>query len=123
MAVERATKSLRDTPLPKAKRGQRKTQPPAEIVSFSSNSLSFTDAFQRLRNLCGMSGQIDAVDVTRSRQVHGEFLLDATGMRRKQQNAIAQTCRFTNIVRDKDDGFTTCFPNLLDVAIKLLAGQ
>src|SRR2546430_7196150 len=103
MAVERATKSLRDTPLPKAKREQRKTQPPTETVSFRSDSLSFTGAFQRLRNLCGMSGEIDAVDITRSRQVHSEFLLDATGMRRKKQNPIAQTCSFANIVRYKND--------------------
>src|ERR1700745_980034 len=102
MAVKQATKFLRDTPLPTAKRGQRKTQPPAETVSFRSDSLSFTDAFQRLRNLCGMSGEIDTVECTRSREVHREFLLDATWMRRKKQDAIAQTCSFTNIVRDKN---------------------
>src|SRR2546423_6886644 len=123
MAVERATKSLRDTPLPKAKREQRKTQPPAETVSFRSDSLSFTGAFQRLRNLCGMSGEIDAVDITRSRQVHSEFLLDATWMRRKKQNPIAQTCSFANIVRYKNDRFATRFPNLLNVAVKLLASE
>src|SRR6266536_455128 len=123
MAVERATKSLRDTPLPKAKRGQRKTQPPTETFSFRSDSLSFTGAFQRLRNLCGMSGEIDAVDITRSRQVHSEFLLDATWMRRKKQNPIAQTCGFANIVRYKNDRFATRFPNLLNVAVKLLASE
>src|SRR4029453_3191378 len=96
-------------------------QPPGEIVSFSSNSLRLTNALQSLRNSCGMSGQIDAVDVTRSRQVHGEFLLDATGMRREKQNPIAESCRFTNVVRDKDDRFTTSFPDFLNVAIKLLA--
>src|SRR5207249_11624054 len=107
MAVERATKSLRDAPLPKAKRGQRKTQPPAETVSFRSDSLSFTGAFQRLRNVCGMSGEIDAVDITRSRQVHSELLLDATGMRRKKQNPIAQTCSYANSVRYITDRFGT----------------
>ena len=96
-------------------------RPPAEIVSFGNNSLGFTNALESLRNSCGMSGKVNAVDVTRSRKVNGEFLLDATGMRRKKQNAIAQTCRFTNIVRDKDDRLTTRFPNLLNVAIKLFA--
>jgi hypothetical protein len=36
-----------------------------------------------------MSGKINAVNVPRSGQVHGEFFLNATGMRRKKQNAIA----------------------------------
>src|SRR5207237_3441889 len=112
MAVERATKSLRDTPLPKAKREQRKTQPPTETVSFRSDSLSFTAAFQRLRNLCGMSGEIDAVDITRARQVHSEFLLDATGMRRKKQKPIAQTCSFANILRYKNICFEMRVRNL-----------
>src|SRR5262245_16075601 len=44
-------------------------------------------------------------------------------MRRKKHDAIAQTCRFTNIVCDKYDGFATCFPNLLNVAVKLFAGE
>src|SRR5437868_12474348 len=118
MAVERATKSLRDAPLPKAKREQRKTQPPTETVSFRSDSLSFTGAFQRLRNLCGMSGEIDAVDITRSRQVHSEFLLDATWMRRKKQNPIAQTCSIANIARYQNDRFATPFPNRSNVAVK-----
>src|SRR5438477_12036378 len=117
MAVERATKSLRDAPLPKAKRGQRKTQPPAETVSFRSDSLSFTGAFQRLRNLCGMSGEIDAVDITRSRQVHSEFLLDATWTRRNKQNPIAQRCSSANIVRYKNDRFAMRSPTPLNVTV------
>src|SRR6266496_6081273 len=94
-----------------------------EIVSFSSNGLGLTKALQSLGDSCGMSGKIDTVDITRSRQFHCEFLLNATRVRRKKQNAIAQTCRFTNIVRDEDDGFTTCFPNLLNVTVKLLARE
>src|SRR5438552_15853275 len=117
MAIERATKSLPDTPLPKAKRAQRKTQPPAEGVSFRNDNLSFTGAFQRLHDLCGMSGEIDAVDITPSRQVHSEFLLDATWMRRKKQNPIAQTCGLANIVRYKNECFATRLPTLLNVAI------
>jgi len=70
-----------------------------------------------------MSGEIDAVDITRSRQVHSEFLLDATWMRRKKQNPIAQTCGFANIVRYKNDRLATRFLNLLNVAIKLLARE
>jgi hypothetical protein len=70
-----------------------------------------------------VSGKINAINVTRSRQIHDEFFLDATGVRRKKQNAITQTCGFTDIVRDKYDGFATGFPNLLDVAVKLLARQ
>src|SRR5438094_4059124 len=99
MAIERATKSLPDTPLPKAKRGQRKTQPPAETVSFRSDNLSFTGAFQRLHNLCGMSGEIDAVDLTRSRQVNSESLLDAPWSRRTTPPPTAQPAGLPNTRR------------------------
>src|SRR5262249_21946 len=123
MGVEQATKFWRDTLLPKAKRAQRKMRPPEEIASFSSNILSLPNALQSLGNSCGVSSKINAVDITRSRQFHLEFLLDSTGVRRKKQNAIAQTYRFANIVRDKDDRLTTCFPNFLNVAVKLLTGE
>src|SRR5206468_3827291 len=96
MVAGPATKFLRDMLLPKAKRGQRRMQPRGEIVSFSSNGLALTKALQSLGDSCGMSGKIDTVDITRSRQIHREFLLNATRMRRKKQNAIAQTCRVTN---------------------------
>src|SRR6266480_6686234 len=120
MAAAPVTKFLRDRPLPKVKQEQQKMRRPGEIVSFGSNSVGLANALQGFGNSCGVSSKIDAVDVTRSRQVHLEFLPDATRMRRKKQNAIAETCRFTNIVRDKHDRFTTGFPNLLNVAVKLL---
>src|SRR5262249_2304373 len=122
MGVEQATKFWRDTLLPKAKRAQRKMRPPEEIASFSSNILSLPNALQSLGNSCGVSSKINAVDITRSRQFHLEFLLDSTGVRRKKQNAIAQTYRFANIDRDKGDRLTTTFPNVLNVAVQTPAG-
>src|SRR5256886_16746408 len=44
-------------------------------------------------------------------------------MWRKKQNAIAQTSCFANIMRDKDNGLAPRFPDLLNVAVKLLAGE
>ena len=98
-------------------------QPRGRIVSFSNNSPDLSHALESFGDSRGVSGKIDAINVTRSRQIHHEFFLDATGVRRKKQNTIAQTRGLANIVRDKDDGFTTCFPDLLDVAVKLLARQ
>src|SRR4029453_18045948 len=123
MAAVRATKFLLDTLPPIAKGEQRRMQLPVGTVSFSNNSPSLTHALESFGDSCGVSGKINAVNVTRSRQVYREFFLDATGVRRKKQNAIAQTCRFANVVRDEHDGFATGFPNLLDVAVKLLACQ
>src|SRR2546423_302818 len=81
MAAAQATKFLRDKQPPKGKREQRRMRTPAEIVSFGNNGLGFTNALESLRNSCRMSGKVNAVDVTRSRKVNGEFLLYATRMR------------------------------------------
>src|SRR6266436_3896485 len=122
-AVERETKSLRDTPLPKPKREQQKKQRPKEIVSSCDRGLWLTETFQRLGNLCRVSGKIDTINVARSRQIYRKFFVNASGMRGKKQDTISQARRFADVVRDKDDGFTTGFPNLLNVAVKLLASQ
>ena len=68
-------------------------------------------------------GEIDAVEVARARQINHEFFLNAPGMRRKKKHAIAETGRFANIVRDEDDRLVARFPDALDVAVKLLAGE
>ena len=44
-------------------------------------------------------------------------------MRGKKEDSIAQTNRFADVVGDKDDGFAARFPNALEIAIKLLAGE
>src|SRR5262245_66285887 len=96
MGVEQATKFWRDTLLPKAKRAQRKMRPPEEIASFSSNILSLPNALQSLGNSCGVSSKIKNVDITRSRQLHHEFILDTTGERRRHKNEITNTRHFAN---------------------------
>src|SRR5207249_5983040 len=71
----------------------------------------------------GIGGELDAIQVTWSRQLNYEFLLHSSRMRRKKQNPIAQTNRFADVMGDKDNGFASRFPNALEVAIKLLAGE
>src|SRR5207245_9127621 len=74
-------------------------------------------------NSAGRGSEIDTIQVTRSRQLDYEFLLHPTRMRRKKQDPIAQANRFPNVVSDKDNGFASRFPNALEIAIKLLAGE
>ena len=80
-------------------------------------------AFEGVGNSAGIGGELDTVQVARSRQLDYEFLLDPTRMRRKKQDPIAQTNRFPDVVGDKDNGFASRFPNALEIAIKLLAGE
>ena len=42
-------------------------------------------------------------------------------MWRKKQYAIAETGGFPHVVRDEDDRFAARFPDLLNIAVKLLA--
>ena len=44
-------------------------------------------------------------------------------MRRKKEDSIAQTSRFADVVGDKDNGFAARFPDALEIAIELLAGE
>jgi hypothetical protein len=80
-------------------------------------------AFEGVGNSAGIGGELDAVQVAWSRQLNYEFLLHPTRMRRKKQDPIAQANRFSNVVGDKDNGFAPRFPNALEVAIELFAGE
>ena len=80
-------------------------------------------AFEGVGNSAGISGELDTVQVARPRQLDYEFLLHPSRMRRKKEDPIAQANRFTDVMGDKDNGFASLFPNALEIAIKLLAGE
>ncbi len=118
-----ATKFLRETLRPKAEAEQRKKQPREEIVSFCHDRLGLTEVLESFRDACRIAGEIDTVDLARARQFHRKFFLNVAGMRRKKQHTIPQTGGFADVVRNKDDRFAARFPDFLNIAIKLLAGE
>src|SRR5437870_6034132 len=118
-----ATRFSREKPIPKGRSKPRRKERRGRFVSFRYRSLGLGTAFEGVGNSAGIGGELNAIQVTRSRQLDYEFLLYPTRMRRKKQNPITQTNRFANVVRDKDNGFASRFPNALEIAIKLLAGE
>src|SRR6476659_1482943 len=118
-----ATRFSREKPIPKGRSRLRRKERRGGIVSFRCRSLGLGAAFEGVGNSAGIGGEFDAIQVTRSRELDYEFLLHPSRMRRKKQDPIAQTNRFTNVVGDKDNGFVARFPNALEIAIKLLAGE
>src|SRR5437764_576584 len=123
LATRPATKFSPEKPIPKGRSRSRRKERRGGIVSFRCRSLGLGAAFEGVRNSAGTGGELDAIQVTRSRQLDFEFLLHPTRMRRKKQDPIAQTNRFADVVGDKDNGFAPRFPNALEVAIKLFAGE
>src|SRR5205814_1702766 len=73
-----------------------------------------------MHDLASISREIGRVHVARTRKIDKELLLDASGMRRKKQDPIAEAGRFAHIVRDKHDRFLAAFPDGLQIAVKLL---
>src|SRR6266516_6338873 len=122
-ATRPATRSWREKPIPKGRSRPRKRERRGGIVSFRCRSLGLCAAFEGVGNSTGIGGELDAIQVTWSRQLNYEFLLHPSRMRRKKQNPIAQTNRFADVVGDKDNSFASRFPNALEIAIKLLAGE
>src|SRR5205814_8491774 len=122
-ATRPATRSWREKPIPKGRSRPRKRERRGGIVSFRCRSLGLGTAFEGVGNSAGIGGELDAVQVAWSRQLDYEFLLHPSRMRRKKQNPIAQTNRFADVVGDKDNSFASRFPNALEIAIKLLAGE
>src|SRR5258705_5412904 len=122
-ATRPATRFSREKPIPKGRSRPRKRERQGGIVSFRCRSLGLGTAFEGVGNSAGIGGELDAVQVAWSRQLNYEFLLHPTRMRRKKQDPIAQANRFSNVVGDKDNGFAPRFPNALEIAIKLLAGE
>src|SRR4030095_1797886 len=118
-----ATRFSREKPIPKERSRPRRKERRGGVVSFRCRSLGLGTAFEGVGNSAGIGGELDTIQVTRSRQLDYEFLLHPSRMRRKKQDPIAQTNRFPNVMGDKDNGFASRFPNALEVAIKLLAGE
>src|SRR5438046_4122801 len=118
-----ATRFSREKPIPKGRSRPRRRERRGGIVSFRCRSLGLGTAFEGVGNSAGIGGELDAVQVARSRQLDYKFLLHPPRMRRKKQDPIAQTNRFADVMGDKDNGFASRFPNALEIAIKLLAGE
>src|SRR5881394_2354523 len=122
-ATRPATRFSLEKPIPKERSRPRKRERRGGIVSFRCRSLGLGTAFEGVGNSAGIGGELDAVQVAWSRQLDYEFLLHPTRMRGKKQDPIAQTNRFADVMGDKDNGFASRFPNALEIAIKLLAGE
>src|SRR6266705_2492334 len=118
-----ATRSWREKPIPKGRSRPRKRERRGGIVSFRCRSFRLGTPFEGVGNSAGIGGELDTIQVTRSRQLDYEFLLHSSRMRRKKQDPITQTNRFADVMGDKDNGFAPRFPNALEIAIKRLAGK
>src|SRR6266446_3398888 len=122
-AARPATRFSREKPIPKERSGPRRKESRGRIVSCRACSLGLGAAFKGVGNSAGIGGELDTVQVARSRQLDYKFLLHPTRMRRKKQDSITQTNRFADVMGDKDKGFASRFPNALEIAIQLLAGE
>src|SRR6266850_438385 len=122
-ATRPGTRFLRGKPIPRERPRLRRKERRGGIVSCPGRSLGLGSAFEGVGNSAGIGGELDTIQVARSRQLDYEFLLHPTRMRGKKENPIAQTNRFADVVGDKDNGFASRFPNALKIAIELLAGE
>src|SRR6266566_8254104 len=122
-ATRPATRFSREKPIPRERSRPRRKERRGGIVSCRGCSLGLGAAFEGVGNSAGIGGELDTIQVARSRQLDYEFLLHPSWMRRKKQDPITQTNRFADVVSDKDNGFAPRFPNALEIAIKLLAGK
>src|SRR5205807_3033976 len=118
-----ATRFSQEKPTPKGRSGSRKRERRGGIVSSRGRSFGLGTAFEGVSNSAGIGRELDAVQVARSRQLDYKFLLHPSRMRRKKQDPITQANRFANVVGDEDNGFASRFPNALEIAIELLAGE
>src|SRR5205807_6195695 len=122
-ATRPATRFSREKPIPRERSRPRRKERRGGIASCRGCGLGLGAAFEGVGNSAGIGGELDAVQVARSRQLDYEFLLHPTRMRRKKQDPITQTNRFADVMGDKDNGFASRFPNALEIAVKLLAGE
>ena len=88
-----------------------------------SEAAFFIVALERRGDLRCIAGKLGAVDVARARQGNVEDLRDASRRRRHEHDAIAEAHRLAHVVRDEDDGLAAFHPDVLDVAVELLAGE
>src|SRR5438067_3325940 len=109
-ATKPATRFSREKPIPKERSKSRRKERRGGIVSCRGCSLGLGAAFQGVGNSAGIGGELDTVQIARSRQLDYEFLLHPSGMRRKKEDPIAQANRLPNVVSDKDKGFAARFP-------------
>src|SRR4030095_11232457 len=75
---------------------------------------------QRPRDLCCMRGETGAVDAPRPRQIDTELLANTPRMRREQNHPIAETDRFTNVVRYEHYRFLASCPDFLQIPVEVL---
>src|SRR5437868_14625988 len=121
-AARLATKFLRAPTPPRSRPARQKTKPRARVSSFHAHyRLRRQVTFQRCGQFRRMPGDFDAVEIARARQVHFKDLSNTPRRGCHNHNPIGEACRFTHIVRDKDDCLAALLPNLLDVAVKLFA--
>src|SRR5437667_12711800 len=102
-ATRPATRCSRVKPIPKGRSRLRRKERRGGIVSFRCRSLGLGAAFEGVGNSAGIGGELDAIQVTWSRQLDNEFLLHPTRMRGKKEDPIAQTNRFADVMGDKDN--------------------
>src|SRR5881227_2190077 len=96
-----ATRFSREKPIPRERSRPRRKERRGGIVSFRCRSFGLGAAFEGVGNSAGIGGELDTIQVARSRQLDYEFLLHPSRMRRKKQDPITQTNRFADVVGDK----------------------
>ena len=79
--------------------------------------------FQGTGDFSGVFGEVNTVDVARSRERNVELFLNTPGMRREQDDPVTKAGGFTNIVRNEHDRFFALLLDALEVAVELLARQ
>ncbi len=70
-----------------------------------------------------MGGELRRVDVARTRQIHAEFLLHPTRIRREQHHAVSEAGGLAHVVGHEHDRLLALLPDTLDVAVELLARE
>ena len=78
-------------------------------------------AFQRRSEFRGVLRDVDAVEIARSRQINFKDLADPARRGRHDHDAIGQARGFADVVGDEDDRLAPFLPDLLDIAVELLA--
>src|ERR1035437_4448948 len=81
------------------------------------------EALERPHDFARIAGQTDTVDIAWALQTNEEFFLNASGVRGKKQDTIAEAGRFAHIMRHKNDRLFPLLPDALQIAVQLLARQ
>src|SRR5690348_16857036 len=89
----------------------------------STGHLRLDIAFQDARDLRGIPREIHAVDVAGPGKGNRKLLTDPSGMGGEEDDAIAETDGFSDVMRDEHDRLAVLAPDALDVAVELFPGQ